>query len=128
MALAPATRVGLDPVTLEIIHGALEAAIREMEALVDRTAMSAMIKEKKDRFVGMYDASGRMVAAHLSFSGPGLIEPLLAQYPIETMELGDLYWFNDPYFTQGAIQHLSDMCFVAPVFAERTVVGFAATF
>ena len=64
-------RPGLDPVTLEIIHGALEAAIREMEALVDRTAMSAMIKEKKDRFVGIYDAAGRMVAAHLSFSRPG---------------------------------------------------------
>ena len=55
-AVAPSTAAsGLDPVTLEIIHGALEAAIREMEALVDRTSMSAMIKEKKDRFVGMYD-------------------------------------------------------------------------
>ena len=53
-AVAPsAVSTGLDPVTLEIIHGALEAAIREMEALVDRTSMSAMIKEKKDRFVGM---------------------------------------------------------------------------
>ena len=58
-AVAPsAARAGLDPVTLEIIHGALEAAIREMEALVDRTSMSAMIKEKKDRFVGMYDGPG----------------------------------------------------------------------
>src|SRR3954447_13759986 len=128
MALAPATRVGLDPVTLEIIHGALEAAIREMEALVDRTAMSAMIKEKKDRFVGIYDAGGRMVAAHLSFSGPGLIEPLLKQYPADQIEPGDLYWYNDPFLTGGAIQHLGDMCFVAPVFAEGRVVAFAATF
>jgi N-methylhydantoinase B len=128
MALAPATRVGLDPVTLEIIHGALESAIREMEALVDRTAMSAMIKEKKDRFVGIYDAGGRMVAAHLSFSGPGLIEPLLSQYPADQIEPGDLYWYNDPYFTGGAIQHLGDMCFVAPVFAEDRLVAFAATF
>ena len=99
-----------------------------MEALVDRTAMSAMIKEKKDRFVGIYDAGGRMVAAHLSFSGPGLIEPLLQQYPAEQIEPGDLYWYNDPYFTGGAIQHLGDMCFVAPVFAEGRLVAFAATF
>jgi N-methylhydantoinase B len=125
---AAATSGGLDPITLEIIHGTLESAIREMEALVDRTAMSAMIKEKKDRFVGMYDATGRMVAAHLSFSGPGLIEPLLAQYPPAVMEPGDLYWYNDPYFTGGAIQHLGDMCFVAPVFADGQVVAFAATF
>src|SRR3954467_887835 len=97
VTLAEQTRTGLDPITLEIIHGTLESAIREMEALVDRTAMSAMIKEKKDRFVGMYDATGRMVAAHRSFSGPGLIEPLLAQYPPAVMEPGDLYWYNDPY-------------------------------
>jgi N-methylhydantoinase B len=128
VTLTPATGIGLDPVTLEIIHGALEAAIREMEALVDRTAMSAMIKEKKDRFVGIYDAGGRMVAAHLSFSGPGLIEPLLKQYPADQIETGDLYWYNDPYFTGGAIQHLGDMCFVAPVFAEGRLVAFAATF
>src|SRR3954462_12351110 len=95
--VGPSAAGGLDPVTLEIIHGALEAAIREMEALVDRTAMSAMIKEKKDRFVGIYDAGGRMVAAHLSFSGPGLIEPLLEQYPAEQIERGDLYWYNAPY-------------------------------
>jgi N-methylhydantoinase B len=118
----------LDPVTLEIIHGALEAAIREMEALVDRTAMSAMIKEKKDRFVGMYDAAGRMIAAHVSFAGPGMVGALLRQYPPETMAPGDLYWFNDPYFTDGAIQHLGDMCFVAPVFADGRLVAFAATY
>ena len=44
------------------------------------------------------------------------------------MEPGDLYWFNDPYFTDGAIQHLGDMCFVAPVFAEGRVAAFAATY
>lgn len=123
-----AARSGPDPVTLQIIHGALEAAIREMEALVDRTAISAMIKEKKDRFVGIYDAAGRMVAAHLSFSGPGLIGPLLEQYPLDEIEPGDLYWYNDPFITGGAIQHLGDMCFVAPVFVDGRVVAFAATY
>ena len=66
---------GVDPVTLEIVHGSLEATIREMEALIDRTAMSASIKEKKDRFVGLYDRVGNMVGAHVSFSGPGMIRP-----------------------------------------------------
>src|SRR5688572_21467088 len=123
-AITPgATSESLDPITLEIIHGALESAIHEMEALVDRTAMSAMIKEKKDRFVGIYDAAGRMVAAHLSFSGPGLIEPLLGQYPADQIKPGDLYWYNDPYFTNGAIQHLGDMCFVAPVFSDGRLVA-----
>jgi N-methylhydantoinase B len=128
-AVAPsAAGSRLDPVTLEIIHGAIESAIREMEALVDRTAMSAMIKEKKDRFVGIYDARGRMIAAHVSFAGPGMVDALLEQYPPEQMAPGDLYWFNDPYFTNGAIQHLGDMCFVAPVFAGGALVAFAATY
>src|SRR5688572_32746534 len=44
--------------------------------LIDRTAMSAMIKEKKDRFAGLYDADGRLVAGHVTLSGPGLVGPV----------------------------------------------------
>ena len=100
-----------------------------MEALVDRTAMSAMIKEKKDRFVGMYDAAGPddRRARLVRRAGHGR-RRCCEQYPPETMEPGDLYWFNDPYFTDGAIQHLGDMCFVAPVFADGQVAAFAATY
>ena len=118
----------VDPVTLEIVRGSLEATIREMEALIDRTAMSASIKEKKDRFIGLYDRAGNMIAAHLSFSGPGMVQPVLREYPIDAMQPGDLFLFNDPYFTDGAIQHLGDMCFVTPVFAEECVVCFSAAF
>jgi N-methylhydantoinase B len=118
----------LDPVTLEIVHGSLEATIREMEALIDRTAMSASIKEKKDRFIGLYDRVGNMIAAHLSFSGPGMVQPILRDYPVDAMQPGDLFLFNDPYFTDGAIQHLGDMCFVTPVFADGRVVCFSAAF
>jgi N-methylhydantoinase B len=120
--------VNVDAVTLEIVRGSLEATIREMEALIDRTAMSASIKEKKDRFIGLYDRAGNMIAAHLSFSGPGMVQSVMRDYPIDTMQPGDLFLFNDPYFTDGAIQHLGDMCFVTPVFAERRVVCFSAAF
>ena len=37
-----------DPITLEIIQGAIQAAQGEMEALIERTAISALIREKKD--------------------------------------------------------------------------------
>lgn len=36
-----------DPVSLEIIRGAIAAAQSEMEALLERTAISAFIREKK---------------------------------------------------------------------------------
>jgi N-methylhydantoinase B len=122
------TAVAVDAVTLEIVRGSLEAMIREMEALIDRTAMSASIKEKKDRFIGLYDRIGKMIAAHLSFSGPGMVNSVLRDYPVEEMRPGDLFLFNDPYFTDGAIQHLGDMCFVTPVFADGAVVAFSAAF
>ena len=63
---------------------------------MERCAMSPFIKEKKDYFVGIYDRAGRIVASHISASGPGMIAPIRATYPIESMRPGDAYWFNDP--------------------------------
>lgn len=133
--------MAVDLVTSGLIKGALASAIREMEVLIDRTSMSALIKEKKDFFVGLFDAGGRMVDAHVSFTGPGLIAPVLARYPLADMRRGDIYWYNDPYVSGGAIQHLGDMCFIAPVFGteargesqeprekEAGPVAFSATF
>jgi N-methylhydantoinase B len=122
------SRAGVDPITLEIIRGALTSTIREMELLMERCAMSPFIKEKKDFFVGIYDRGGRIVACHISASGPGMLAPILRTYPLETMRPGDAYWFNDPYLTDGAVQHHQDMVFVVPVFFGGTIVGFAATF
>jgi N-methylhydantoinase B len=118
----------LDPITLEIVRGALSSTIKEMELLMERCAMSPFIKEKKDYFVGIYDVSGRLVAAHISSSGPGMLAGILKSYPLETMRPGDVYWFNDPYVTDGAVQHHQDMVFVVPIFHEGTAVAFAATF
>ena len=38
------------------------------------------------------------------------------------------YWFNDPYISDGAVQHHQDMVFVVPVFHEGRIVAFTATF
>ena len=45
-----------DPVTLQIVRGALRAAQSEMEALIERTAMSPFIREKKDFYAALFDA------------------------------------------------------------------------
>jgi N-methylhydantoinase B len=124
--VAEARRV--DPVTLEIIRGSLASTIRDMELLMERCAMSPFIKEKKDFFVGIFDTAGRIVACHISGSGPGMVTAILREYPLDTMRPGDAYWFNDPYLTDGAVQHHQDMVFVVPVFHEDRVVAFAATF
>ncbi len=76
--MADARRV--DPVTLEIIRGSLASTIRDMELLMERCAMSPFIKEKKDFFVGVFDTAGRIVACHISGSGPGMVTAILREH------------------------------------------------
>jgi N-methylhydantoinase B len=118
----------VDPITLEIIRGSLASTIRDMELLMERCAMSPFIKEKKDYFVGVFDTRGRIVACHISGSGPGMLEPIVKIYPLETMRPGDVNWFNDPYISDGAVQHHQDMVFTAPIFHDGSLVAFATTF
>ena len=125
---SPAAGRSVDPITLEIVRGSLASAIRDMELLMERCAMSPFIKEKKDFFVGIFDTSGRIVSCHISSSGPGTLAAILKAYPLETMRPGDAYWFNDPYLSDGAVQHHQDMVFVVPVFHESSIVAFTATF
>ena len=44
------------------------------------------------------------------------------------MRPGDAYWFNDPYISDGAVQHHQDMVFAVPVFHDGQLVAFTATF
>ena len=44
----------VDPVTLELIKGMMRSARAEMEALIERTAMSPFIREKKDYFTAFF--------------------------------------------------------------------------
>jgi N-methylhydantoinase B len=113
-----------DPVTLEIIRGAARAAQAEMEALLERTAMSAFIREKKDFYTAIFDADGAMaVGSDLPIFGD-IVGPVLAHYPIEEMREGDLYWYNDCYGSRGAVSHSNDQVFLAPVFHRGARVGF----
>lgn len=105
-----------DPVTLEIIRGAIRAAQAEMEALLERTAISAFIREKKDFYTALFDADGVMaVGSNVPVFGD-VTSPVFAKHPPETMRPGDLYWYNDCYGSRGAVSHSNDQVFLAPVF------------
>src|SRR5919109_499845 len=120
--------MAVNPVVLEIIRVSLRSTIHEMELLMERCAMSPFIKEKKDYFVGIYDTRNRIVCCHISSSGPGMVAPILEAYPLEDMYPGDVYWFNDPYISKGAVQHHQDMVFAMPVFHDGKVVAFTVTY
>jgi N-methylhydantoinase B len=120
--------MAVNPVVLEIVRGSLYSTIKEMELLMERCAMSPFIKEKKDYFVGIYDTEGRIVCCHISQSGPGMITPILETYPLADMQAGDVYWYNDPYLSKGAVQHHQDMVFAVPIFDDGRVVAFSVTY
>jgi N-methylhydantoinase B len=105
-----------DPVTLEITRGAVRAAQAEMEALLERTAISAFIREKKDFYTALFDADGVMaVGSNVPIFGD-ICGPVFDHFPIETIQPGDLYWYNDCYGSRGAVSHSNDQVFLAPVF------------
>jgi N-methylhydantoinase B len=121
MAAHPAD---LSPVTLELIKGALQSARTEMETLIGRTAMSPFIREKKDYFTAVLDASGRLVVSTAVTLAGNLVDAILEHYPASTMRDGDLYWFNDVYASRGAVTQTNDTVFVMPVFAEGRLIAF----
>jgi N-methylhydantoinase B len=96
-----------------------------MEMLLQRTAMSPFIREKKDFFCALFDAGARLVVGTALPIFGDLIAPVLEQYPVATMQPGDLYWYNDCYASRGAVSHSPDQVFVAPVFAEGKLSAFA---
>ncbi|UFN48916.1 hydantoinase B/oxoprolinase family protein [Roseomonas sp. OT10] len=113
-----------DPVTLEIVRGAMRAAQVEMEALIERTAMSAFIREKKDFFNALFDADGVMaVGSNVPIFGD-ITGPVFRHFPKEAMREGDLYWYSDCYGSRGAVSHSNDQVFLAPVFHEGRRIAF----
>ena len=117
--------VAIDPVTVELVRGAMRSIQGEMEALIERTAMSAFIREKKDFYAGLFDARGRFIAGKSRPGSSDLIGPILEQYPADTVKAGDLYWYNDCYAARGAVSHSPDQVLAAPVFHEGRLVAWA---
>ena len=116
-----------DPVKLEIIKGSLRAAQMEMETLLERTAVSPVIREKKDFFAGYFDPIGQLITGtNLPIFGH-IIQPIFEHYPAGDMREGDLYWYNDCYASKGGVSHMPDQVFAAPVFYNEKLIGFSQT-
>ncbi|MEM9249488.1 MAG: hydantoinase B/oxoprolinase family protein [Pseudomonadota bacterium] len=113
-----------DPITLEIIQGAIMAAQREMEALIERTAISAFIREKKDFYTAIFDADGVMAVGSMVPIFGDITTPVFEHFPPDTMQEGDLYWYNDCYGSYGAVSHSNDQVLLQPVFHNGRRVAF----
>ena len=118
-------RPGLDPVTLQVLVGALRAACEEMGAVLVRAAHSANIKERRDCSTALFDARGELVmqAEHIPVhlgSMPDAVAAVLG----EQHRPGDVWILNDPY--RGGT-HLPDITLISPIFTDDELLGFAAS-
>jgi N-methylhydantoinase B len=116
---------GLDPVTLQVMLGALRAACDEMGAVLVRSAHSANIKERRDASTALFDERGRMVmqAEHIPVH-LGAMPSAVAAVLDESHEPGVAWILNDPY--RGGT-HLPDITVIASLFHGGELVGFAAS-
>ncbi len=55
-------RIGIDPITLEVIRYGIISITDQIDANITRTAFSPYIYEYKDFAVGLVDAEGQLVA------------------------------------------------------------------
>ena len=115
----------MDPVTLQVMVGALRAACDEMGVVLVRSAHSANIKERRDASTGLFDAGGQMVmqAEHIPVH-LGAMPAAVAAVLDEEQRPGDAWVLNDPY--RGGT-HLPDITVISPVFAGGEHVGYAAS-
>jgi N-methylhydantoinase B len=115
----------IDPITLQVLIGALRSAADEMGATLIRSAYSANIKERHDCSTALFDASGELVmqAEHIPVhlgSMPDAVAAVLGEEHAPEVE----WILNDPY--RGGT-HLPDITLVSPVFVGGELIGFAAS-
>jgi N-methylhydantoinase B len=118
----------MDPITVQIIRNKVASLIEEMHYHFYRSGYSTIIRESRDFSCVILDRAGRLVLAPpMFFHAPvyrHLVGRILELYRDEIRE-GDVFVSNHPY--EGGLPHVSDMAFIAPVFADSELVAFSGS-
>jgi N-methylhydantoinase B len=122
----------LDAVTIEILRNKIASLVEEMHYHFYRSGYSTIIRESRDFSCVILDRDGRLIVAPpMFFHAPvyrHLIGRILSVYGADadnSIRDGDVFVSNHPY--EGGLPHVSDMAFVAPVFAGGRIVAFAGS-
>src|SRR6476659_8182697 len=117
--------IAVDPIVLQVVEGTLASAEAEVEAAIERTSRSPMIREARDFRGGIHDRFCRKLTGR-SYSA--LVHPVVRDHPLDTIRPGDVFFHNDVYLSEGGIGHLPDLCVTVPVFCDGAVVAFVQAF
>lgn len=127
-ASAATTKRAIDPVTAEVIRGALETIAFEMAVHVSRTATTPILNQSNERNATIMDAGGRLAALDVGIpqfmlSSMGPVNFAIDFFGKDGFKEGDVIACNDPYHGGG---HLPDWSIFSPVFHKGELVLFAS--
>ncbi|MBO0662881.1 hydantoinase B/oxoprolinase family protein [Jiella sp. MQZ9-1] len=118
----------LDPITLQVVGGALHSIAEQMGNVLYRMSYSSIIRESQDLGAGLFDTGYNTLCEsdstpmHIG-SLPGYLRGIEQTVPLDAWQPGDCVIHNHPY--KGA-SHSPDIAIVMPVFHEGELVGFSA--
>jgi N-methylhydantoinase B len=118
----------LDPITLQVINGALQTIAEEMGHVLYRMSFSSIIRESQDLGAGLFDVDfntlceSESTPLHIG-SLPGYLAGITETLQDGAWYDGDVVIHNHPYYGSS---HSPDIAVVVPVFHGGLLVGFAA--
>jgi N-methylhydantoinase B len=110
----------VDPVTAEVVRGAMETICFEMATYVSRTATTPILNQSNERNATVLDHRGRLAALSVGIPQFMLTSTLPVRFALDFLGADefredDVFVANDPYHGGG---HLPDYNVFAPVFAD----------
>jgi N-methylhydantoinase B/oxoprolinase/acetone carboxylase alpha subunit len=117
-----------DPITLEVVQGALASACAEMGTTMIRTALSLIFYDGHDFTCALFDSGIELIAQYEGAPAQlGAMKYAVAwavqEIGRENIEPGDVIIHNDSY---RGTPHLPEFCMILPIFFEGQLVAFAA--
>lgn len=128
MQASPDKNGKVDPITLQVISGALHTIAEEMGHVLFRMSFSSIIRESQDIGAGLFDLEFNTMTEsegsplHIG-SIPGYLRGISQCLQGGQWNEGDVVLHNHPYY--GA-SHSPDLCITVPIYWRGDLVAFAA--
>jgi len=121
--------MALDPITVQILKNKVASLVDEMHYHFYRSGYSTIIRESRDFSCVILDKGGRLIVPPpMFFHAPfykHFVDRTVELYGVDGLKDGDVIVSNHPY--EAGVPHVSDMAFVAPIFAEGELIGFSGS-
>lgn len=117
----------VDPITLQVINGALKTIAEEMGHILYRMSFSSIIRESQDLGAGLFDTNFQTICESESTpmhigSIPAYLRGIEQTLQGGEWHEGDVVIHNHPYYGSS---HSPDLAVIIPVFYQGELVGFS---